>query len=85
MKAAVEIVVDEPIEGHFYWTLVKQDEHGRFCVVVDYARGPFPTRSMAANAGTAALRRWTGSPDTPGAYRTMQTDSSAGDGSATIQ
>lgn len=54
---AIALVVDEPIAGHFYWVLQKQDGHD--CRPVDAAEGPMPTYGAAMMAGIAALQRRT--------------------------
>ena len=54
---AIALVVDEPIAGHFYWVLQKQD--GSDCRPVDAAEGPMPTYGAAMMAGIAALQRRT--------------------------
>ncbi|VTU13529.1 hypothetical protein SRS16CHR_00636 [Variovorax sp. SRS16] len=52
---AIALVVDEPIDGHFYWVLQKQDGAG--CRPIDAAEGPMPTYGAAMMAGIAALQR----------------------------
>ena len=52
---AIALVVDEPIAGHFYWVLQKQD--GADCRPIDAAAGPMPTYGAAMMAGIAALQR----------------------------
>jgi hypothetical protein len=52
---AIALVVDEPIAGHFYWVLQKQD--GADCRPVDAAEGPMPSYGAAMMAGIAALQR----------------------------
>ncbi|MGJ7511695.1 hypothetical protein [Variovorax sp. GT1P44] len=52
---AIALVVDEPIAGHFYWVLQKQD--GGDCRPIDAAAGPMPTYGAAMMAGIAALQR----------------------------
>jgi hypothetical protein len=52
---AIALVVDEPIAGHFYWVLQKQD--GCDCRPIDAAAGPMPTYGAAMLAGIAALQR----------------------------
>jgi hypothetical protein len=52
---AIALVVDEPIAGHFYWVLQKQD--GTDCRPIDAAEGPMPTYGAAMMAGIAALQR----------------------------
>jgi hypothetical protein len=52
---AIALIVDEPIAGHFYWVLQKQD--GCDCRPVDAAEGPMPTYGAAMMAGIAALQR----------------------------
>jgi hypothetical protein len=51
---AIALIVDEPIAGHFYWVLQKQD--GNDCRP-DAAAGPMPTYGAAMMAGIAALQR----------------------------
>lgn len=52
----IELMVDEPIPGHYYWMLLKEDpeQHPQ---AVDYAQGPLPSYSAAMMAGIAALQR----------------------------
>jgi hypothetical protein len=52
---AIALVVDEPIAGHFYWILQKQE--GNECHPIDAAAGPMPTYGAAMMAGIAALQR----------------------------
>ena len=52
---SIALVVDEPIAGHFYWVLQKQD--GADCKPVDAAAGPMPTYGAAMMAGIEALQR----------------------------
>jgi hypothetical protein len=52
---AIALVVDEPIAGHFYWVLQKQD--GADCRPIEAAEGPMPTYGAAMMAGIAALQR----------------------------
>jgi hypothetical protein len=52
---AIALVVDEPIAGHFYWVLQKQD--GADCRPVEAAAGPMPSYGAAMMAGIAALQR----------------------------
>jgi hypothetical protein len=51
-----ELVVDEPIEGHFYWVISMCEAPGTTPVIVDFAHGPAPTHKTAADAGSVALR-----------------------------
>lgn len=53
----IELVVDEPIAGHFYWVLMKLDERDGHPKAIDHAPGPMPSRSLAMMAGIAALQR----------------------------
>ncbi|RZL89684.1 MAG: hypothetical protein EOP82_18570 [Variovorax sp.] len=54
----IELIVDEPIAGHFYWILQKHDDgkHGG-SIVVESSQGPMPSYSAAMMAGIAALQR----------------------------
>ncbi|MDR6536258.1 hypothetical protein [Variovorax soli] len=56
MEIDYELVVDEPIKGHFYWLLSVREAPGKDPSVVDFAHGPMPTHRAAADAGSAALR-----------------------------
>jgi hypothetical protein len=62
---AIALIVDEPIAGHFYWVLQKQD--GSDCRPVDAAEGPMPTYGAAMMAGIAALQRRSDARANPGA------------------
>lgn len=64
MTRELQVIVDQPSMGHFYWTIVYLGVPGEMHSVVDYARGPLPTRSSAMEAGLAALvgHQRTGSP-----------------------
>ena len=53
-KQPIALVVDEPIAGHYYWVLQKQD--GNECRAIDAAPGPMPTYGAAMMAGIAALQ-----------------------------
>ena len=53
----IELIVDEPIPGHFYWVLLKQDDPHQLPRAVDSAQGPMPTYSSAMRAGIAALQQ----------------------------
>jgi hypothetical protein len=54
---AISLIVDEPIAGHFYWVLQKQE--GSDCRPIDAASGPMPTYGAAMMAGIEALQRRT--------------------------
>ena len=49
-KKDLALIVDEPMPGHFYWTVVWRTR------VIDYARGPMPTHESATSCGLAAIR-----------------------------
>lgn len=51
----LHVIVDEPIPGHFYWLIVHMGRERASNYVVDYARGPLPTRESANQAATSAL------------------------------
>jgi hypothetical protein len=53
----IELIVDEPIPGHFCWVLLKQESPDQYPTPVDYAAGPMPTYTAAMMAGIAALER----------------------------
>lgn len=54
----IELLVDEPVAGYFYWVLIKP-EAGGHPVPVEQAPTPLPSRSLAMMAGIAALQRRT--------------------------
>jgi hypothetical protein len=56
MEIEYELVVDEPIKGHFYWVISTREAPGNAPSVVDFAHGPIPTHKAAADAGSMALR-----------------------------
>jgi len=64
MTQDLHVIVDEPIPGHFYWLIVHLGHEGSADYVVDYARGPLPTRESAKETASAALagHQRTGSP-----------------------
>jgi len=51
----LKLIVDQPVPGHFYWTLLDLDHARHEDSVVAYATGPLPTHGSAAAAGAAAL------------------------------
>ncbi|MDM0112309.1 hypothetical protein QTI66_09115 [Variovorax sp. J22R133] len=64
MTQDLHVIVDEPIPGHFYWLIVHLGREGMSNYVVDYARGPLPTRESARQTAREALagHQRTGSP-----------------------
>ncbi|VTU24665.1 MULTISPECIES: hypothetical protein [unclassified Variovorax] len=56
MKNEFELIVDEPMAGLFFWTIVRPGRPDELEAIVDYACGPLPTRGLATDAGIAALR-----------------------------
>jgi len=53
----IELMVDEPIPGHYYWMLLKEESPDHHPRAIDYAQGPLPSYSAAMMAGIAALQR----------------------------
>ncbi|MBS0450179.1 MAG: hypothetical protein JSS14_02620 [Proteobacteria bacterium] len=53
----IELMVDEPIPGHYYWMLLKEETPDHHPQAVAYAEGPLPSYSAAMMAGIAALQR----------------------------
>ncbi|RZL68508.1 MAG: hypothetical protein EOP77_01065 [Variovorax sp.] len=51
----VALIVDEPIPGHYYWILQRED--GVQCRALDAAEGPLPSHGLAMQAGATALQR----------------------------
>ncbi|MGJ7497241.1 hypothetical protein ACSFA8_19445 [Variovorax sp. RT4R15] len=56
MNTDLELLLDEPIDGHHYWTIVWRGPAGELRVL-DYARGPLSTQAAATQMGTQAMRR----------------------------
>ncbi|RYH54827.1 MAG: hypothetical protein EON54_12910 [Alcaligenaceae bacterium] len=54
MSQPFELLIDEPVAGHFLWKLVKQTEPGAKPHIVDFATGPLPSRQAALAAGQAS-------------------------------
>ncbi|MEJ8855214.1 hypothetical protein WKW79_11575 [Variovorax robiniae] len=54
---SIELIVDEPIPGHYCWVLLKHESPDQNPVPVDYAAGPMPTYTAAMKEGIAALER----------------------------
>ena len=54
---SIELIVDEPIDGHFYWMLLEQERAGTAPRTVDSAPGPLPSYSAAMMAGISALQQ----------------------------
>ncbi len=57
MNKNLELTIDQPIAGHFFWTIVWLGQAGDVPRIVDDSRGPMPTRGLATSAGLAALLR----------------------------
>ena len=55
MNDALELVIDRPTPGHFYWTIARC-EAARLREVVAHALGPLPTEAAATTQGLAALQ-----------------------------
>jgi hypothetical protein len=53
----IELMVDEPIPGHYYRMLLKEESPDHYPQAVAYAEGPLPSYSAAMMAGIAALQR----------------------------
>ncbi|MFM9428012.1 hypothetical protein RCH10_004474 [Variovorax sp. GrIS 2.14] len=57
MQDTLELIIDEAIPGHCFWTLVNQYQAGEKPFVADFAIGPLPSRQSAIAAGNACLIR----------------------------
>lgn len=57
MSMTLELIIDEPTPGQFFWTLVRQVEAGVKPLVVDFAMGPLPSEKAALEAGDSCLLR----------------------------
>jgi hypothetical protein len=53
----IALMVDEPIAGHFYWMLLRQQDAEHHPEVVECSPGPLPGYAPAMMAGIAALQR----------------------------
>jgi len=53
----IALMVDEPIPGHFYWMLLRQQDAQHHPQVVECAPGPLPGYAAAMRAGIDALQR----------------------------
>lgn len=54
---SVELIVDEPVAGHFYWILQKHAELDGKPIAIESAEGPMPSYNAAMMAGIEALQR----------------------------
>ncbi|CAN5738553.1 hypothetical protein BH11PSE13_BH11PSE13_04460 [soil metagenome] len=57
MSKTLDLIVEETIPGHFFWTLVRRAPAKETPFVVDFAMGPLPSKHAATAAGTAAMQR----------------------------
>lgn len=76
MHTPLELIIDEATPGHFYWTAVQPSQAGESPIVVDYAKGPFPTEKAAKDAGSTCLR--THQPGRGGGFWTTRTHHATG-------
>jgi hypothetical protein len=54
---AIELIVDEPVAGHFYWILQRHAELDGKPIAIESAQGPMPSYSAAMMAGIEALQQ----------------------------
>ena len=57
MSKTLDLIVEETIPGHFFWTLVRRAPAKETPFVVDFAMGPLPSKKAAIAAGNAAMQR----------------------------
>jgi hypothetical protein len=57
VRRGLELIVDEPVAGHFYWSVLGREVFGEPRRVIDCAPGPYATHRQALDAGTVAIRR----------------------------
>lgn len=57
MRKGLELIIDEPVPGHFYWPVLDRVVFGQPRRALDNGPGPYRTRAEALSAGTAAMRR----------------------------
>lgn len=56
MRRGLELIVDEPTPGHFYWSVLGREVFGEPRRAIDCAPEPYPTYRQAMDAGTVAMR-----------------------------
>ena len=53
----LEVHMDQPVPGHYYWMVVDLGQTGESHRVLGYAAGPLATREAARAEGLRALNR----------------------------
>jgi hypothetical protein len=57
MEDDLELTIDEPTDGHFYWVIsTRTTTKAGAPSVIDFAKGPLPKHQAALDAGLVALR-----------------------------
>lgn len=57
MSKTLDLIIEETIPGHFFWTLVRRAPAKETPFVVDFAMGPLPSKKAAIAAGNLAMQR----------------------------
>jgi len=57
MRKGLELVVDEPVAGHFHWVVLGREVFGQPRQAIDRSPAPFATYRQAMEAGIVAMRR----------------------------
>ena len=63
--ASLELVVEEPIAGHFYWMIIRSALPGRAPTIIDYARGPLRSRKAAWDAADSVFASYVEAEERP--------------------
>jgi hypothetical protein len=57
MSKTLDLIIEETIPGHFFWTLVRRAPAKETPFVIDFAMSPLPSKNAAMAAGNAAMQR----------------------------
>jgi len=57
VRKGLELIVDEPVAGHFHWVVLGREVFGEPRHAVERAPAPFATYREAMQAGIVAMRR----------------------------
>ena len=66
----LELVVDEPVPGHYYWMIVRPAHAGHAATIIDHAEGPLSSREASRAAGAAVFGSYAEAEARPSPLRT---------------
>ena len=57
MRKGLELIVEEPVPGQFYWFVLGREVFGEARRTLDRAPAPYASRRQAVDAGATAISR----------------------------